>query len=519
MSVSKKKIKKPSFIKSFIYCFVFSLIILSIIYSLLLYVNIRGIYFSVCTYVDSNVKYDVLFYVTQNEMFDKNPGTELKKELMSQLYDDHEADFKVLRNNETFADSSLTAIIDVNFQDKNDYYRSEVGYRSFELDPDCKDLLNTPEIVKYLRKNDNGRLYFSCRSFYIDPDYEYFIPVNMDIYTSDNKADKDYICTISFPQDKTQGLKFIDQTLSSEGEILGNPDFPNYKIACEEIDSREIYDSDKNAEFVSISYGRTQLSISKLIFSEYKKELIIASSIYVLAVVIFSFIPAIVIYSRKRSQYEIYDYRMKTSDAMAHDLRTPLASMKAYAENLENGIGTEKQAYYAGKINDKIDQMNDTIGSILDFSRSENYNIEINKTQFDVVSVLRETVKEYKQLIDQKDIKLHTMPSDRVMLHSDIELFKQAVDNLINNAVKYTGEHGIIDITADEHALCISNTLSEKIEKPERLKEPFAKGNNSRYDSGSGLGLAIADNNLAMLKYGLDIKTENDRFICTVKFD
>lgn len=57
-------------------------------------------------------------------------------------------------------------------------------------------------------------------------------------------------------------------------------------------------------------------------------------------------------------------------------------------------------------------------------------------------------------------------------------------------------------------------------EKPVNVKsskQAFAKGSLSRGSKGTGLGLAIADNNLAMLKYKLDVRSEGDKFIATVK--
>ena len=62
----------------------------------------------------------------------------------------------------------------------------------------------------------------------------------------------------------------------------------------------------------------------------------------------------------------------------------------------------------------------------------------------------------------------------------------------------------------------ISNVAASAVEDAEAMKQPFAKGDESRRNYGSGLGLAIADNNLTMLGYKLDVKSEDGKFVVTV---
>jgi signal transduction histidine kinase len=103
------------------------------------------------------------------------------------------------------------------------------------------------------------------------------------------------------------------------------------------------------------------------------------------------------------------------------------------------------------------------------------------------------------------------------VIKTDKKLFEQAVSNLINNAVLYSKEGTTIDIAYDTGSLTISNISSEKLENVESLKQAFSKGSLARGSKGTGLGLAIADNNLAILKYKLDIKSDGEKFIATVK--
>ena len=69
----------------------------------------------------------------------------------------------------------------------------------------------------------------------------------------------------------------------------------------------------------------------------------------------------------------------------------------------------------------------------------------------------------------------------------------------------------------DAGTITITNISEEKLEDIKSLKQAFAKGSLARGSKGTGLGLAIADNNLAMLGYKLDIRSDGDKFIATVK--
>ena len=81
----------------------------------------------------------------------------------------------------------------------------------------------------------------------------------------------------------------------------------------------------------------------------------------------------------------------------------------------------------------------------------------------------------------------------------------------------HSKEGTTVKINCNKNSIEIINTVNEKIDDIMSIREPFVKGNDSRGNNGSGLGLAIAENNLAMLKYKLELKTESDKFYAIVK--
>ncbi len=236
---------------------------------------------------------------------------------------------------------------------------------------------------------------------------------------------------------------------------------------------------------------------------------------------VFAFMVALVAaaigYNHKKTVWEIFDYRTKTTAAMAHDLKTPLAAMAAYAENLEYDINSEKRAYYSSRIRENIDYMSKTVEGILDFSKSETGDMKPDISEFDVRELINDEVQAADELFARLDITVEIRGEGTVK--SSRELVAQAVRNLIGNVAKYARAETKVDIKIDKAGFVITNLTDQKIKDASKLKEPFVKGEESRGSvNGSGLGLSIADNSLAAAGHKLDIKVEGDKFIASVRW-
>jgi signal transduction histidine kinase len=238
---------------------------------------------------------------------------------------------------------------------------------------------------------------------------------------------------------------------------------------------------------------------------KYSKGIMMGIAVIIVAAVAFAFIPATIRYNTKKRRYEVYEYRSRMVDAMAHDLKTPMAAVSAYAENLSNHIGTDKQEYYAGKVEEKVSQMNKMVNDMLEFSKSEKQTASVTKEDIDVADVISKLIADNEHMIEERSLKI-SYDRKSITVKTDESLFRQAIANLINNAVIYSKEGTTIGISCDGKLLTISNTSDGEIDTSRDLKQPFAKGSTARGNHGTGLGLVIANNNLAMLGYKLEIK-------------
>ena len=220
---------------------------------------------------------------------------------------------------------------------------------------------------------------------------------------------------------------------------------------------------------------------------------------------------AIVKYQKDKTVWKIFEYRTKTTEAMAHDLKTPLAAIMAYAENLEaSSEDPSKVREYSKNINEKVSTMDHMIGDILSFSRSETGKIDIVKEELSVAELVKESLSALPEM--KADLK------GDAKIETDRKLLKQAIDNLLSNCDRYGDKESPVDITIDPENLLIINKTDKTYDDVDSLKKPFVKGEDSRGGKGTGLGLSIADNNLNILGFKLELVSEEGTFKAIVKF-
>lgn len=234
--------------------------------------------------------------------------------------------------------------------------------------------------------------------------------------------------------------------------------------------------------------------------------------VYLLSSALAAFVWAVVKYQRDKTVWKIFEYRIKTTEAMAHDLKTPLSAIMAYAENIESSADDpEKTREYSRHISDRVGSMNDMIEGILAYSKSEAGNQSVSKDDVDVVALVKQSCEEFPYMLT--DIN-----GMGVVLETDRRLFKQVIDNLLSNCDRYGDTESVVDISIDPKKLVITNKTDKTYDDVNSLKKPFVKGEDSRGSKGTGLGLSIAENNLNILGYRLELVSEEGTFKAIIHF-
>lgn len=238
----------------------------------------------------------------------------------------------------------------------------------------------------------------------------------------------------------------------------------------------------------------------------------------VLGSALISLVIAYIMYRSYKSAYDMEQYRRTTSNAMAHDLKSPLAVISLYAENLKSGKNPEKNQYYMEGILNEVKAMNEQVASILDMAKAEDVNTELHKTKVDIGSIINTAAEVYAETIKTKNIRLDIQGSCQI--DADETLMYQAVMNMMDNAVKYVTKDGKITVQMSNESLSIQNT-SEPIPEDvlKSIWNPFVKGDNSRHGhKGTGLGLSIVKTIMDRHGFTCEMKNAGDGVKVKIRF-
>ena len=186
---------------------------------------------------------------------------------------------------------------------------------------------------------------------------------------------------------------------------------------------------------------------------------------------------------------------------VSHELKTPLALIRLYAETLELGRvpNQERKAEYYRVINKESRRLTQLINNILDFSRIEAGRKEYRLVPSDIGAVVRDVVESYRFAIEKLGFTLELeLGEDLPPLELDPEALSQALINLLNNAIKYSPEQKAITVSVRREQDRVLLSVSDRgmgIPRSEhrRIFEKFYRVETSLVHTtkGSGLGLAL----------------------------
>ena len=388
-------------------------------------------------------------------------------------------------------------------------------YRRFGRDPIFDD-------ANYIGKYDKWMTYHLATAYINDEDHT-FLPGMIFVHYKGQKYDFD--CT---PAD-TKGYEEIDLTEDITMFLnikyratpdLTSSDFSNVIVCDTEFYTDEI-SYEEYADLLSkgkmndyawyIGYSQPHYSLPPVLtLAPVSSAIIIADAIFIAAIAALIF--SVIRYQKDKTLWSIFEYRIKTTEAMAHDLKTPLSTMMFHLEDLEDSSeDPEKVREYAKTLNDKVVGMDHMIADILQFSRSESGKVDLNKEKVSVKELVFESLKEFPEM--KTEIR-----GEDISLMTDRKILAQVIMNLLSNCDRYGRKGEVVDIEFAPEAVTISNKTDKTYEDADSLKKPFVKGDNSRGNKGTGLGLAIADNALSILGYKLELSSEADEFKAKVKF-
>ena len=199
---------------------------------------------------------------------------------------------------------------------------------------------------------------------------------------------------------------------------------------------------------------------------------------------------------------------------VSHELKTPLTSIKGFAETLKYVDDEENKDRFLGIINDEAERLTRLIDDILALSNIEQNreviieNIEVDKTLKDIYYLIKNTA-------DKKNIDLVFDVNSNINIMGNKDRFKQMMINIIDNGIKYSEESGCVWVTSKsiENNCVISikdNGVGIDKEHIPRLFERFYRVDKarSRAKGGTGLGLAIVKHIIKSFNGSINVDSE-----------
>ena len=182
---------------------------------------------------------------------------------------------------------------------------------------------------------------------------------------------------------------------------------------------------------------------------------------------------------------------------VSHELKTPLAVMGNYATMLQRpGLTEEEKNEYAKAISEASRRLAQLITNILKLNKLENQQIFPQWEEYDLGEQLCESLLQFEDAWEKKDLNIETDIQEDVRICSDGELLSLVWNNLISNAVKFTPEGGTIGVSlkteGDKVVVSVRDTgCGMKPEVGRHIFEKFYQGDTSHATQGNGLGLAL----------------------------
>lgn len=180
-------------------------------------------------------------------------------------------------------------------------------------------------------------------------------------------------------------------------------------------------------------------------------------------------------------------------DNIAHDIRSPVARLRASAEA---DISAGRNLEQAGRVIEECDTILNLVNTVLEISAAEAGIIHLNLESLSAAQVCEDAGDLFSPVAEMKGVDLNFLAESEPMIQVDRRLFQRVVSNLLDNALKFTPQGGKVRLVVREEA---GNAMIEVHDNGPgigagdlpNIFERFYRGDGSRTSQGSGLGLSF----------------------------
>jgi signal transduction histidine kinase len=184
-------------------------------------------------------------------------------------------------------------------------------------------------------------------------------------------------------------------------------------------------------------------------------------------------------------------------DNVAHDLRTPIARLRARAESALGSTATEAERREAlADCIEEADRVMALLTSLMDISEAETGTMRLSLAPVPVDAVIAETIDLYEDTADERGVALTAAAAPGLVVRADRERLRQVLANLVDNALKYTPAGGSVNLdavrTGGDITVIVRDTgIGIAAADLPRIWDRLYRGDRGQTERGLGLGLSL----------------------------
>ncbi len=214
----------------------------------------------------------------------------------------------------------------------------------------------------------------------------------------------------------------------------------------------------------------------------------------------------------------INTFRKELIANISHDLRTPLSIIQGYSETLQmkrQSLSSKKIHDYLDNIHESTKRLNGLVNQLFELSKLESNQIQVHKEPFPIDELARDLMQRFDILAQEKNIQLSFEKVDKLpIVFADVALVERVVQNLLDNAIKFTPPGGEIKIAIHKNQENVEVQIIDtgsgiSDDQKTAIFQRYVKSEPSeKSTSGSGLGLAIANRIMELHNSSIQVSSQ-----------
>ena len=205
---------------------------------------------------------------------------------------------------------------------------------------------------------------------------------------------------------------------------------------------------------------------------------------------------------------ELNNLKTQFISTVAHEFKTPLTAVQSTVDLLlryKEKINDYKRVEYLNRIIRSVNTLDDMVKELLTLSRFESGKIELKIQKLDIVALIEKIVQDHQNVLKKGQVIEKEYGSEKIEILSDKNALSMIINNLLNNASKYSDEDAVIAIEVRDNVDGIELEIKDEgkgitDEDKKHIFEPFYRACHTASIKGTGLGLSIVAEYVNLLK-------------------